>query len=303
MEVGIEEIDRLGQHDAGDATVRLAQDAWPDADILHLAAEHFFRGRERLTAFHRLDDVGVTRFGELALLPFMGHKQRVAINPCVVALRFRDLEAAIVKRAGARVELTHDRGVLATVGQFHQAVAILWRQASRAVPDPVRLFSFCQGVKVENRAPLRFARAVALHRGGAPDAAHVVGVLPEIAERAVAGKGDGGDAIARRDDFRGVGVDSLEAGIVLKLRQRTRVLGPCPRQRLCSFDLLHPDIRIVLRGCRQQRGTANEGEKNAQLHRFPSWAFLGLRPWPLGLTWVASRLGPDRHRAADRSSS
>jgi hypothetical protein len=107
-------------------------------------------------------------------------------------LSLRQPEAAVDKAACPGVELADHHGVLAAIGETDQAQAVVRPQAVGALPDPVGLLGPGERIEVDQRLPLGIACPIALDGGRAPDAADVLRVLPEVAQRSVAGEADAG---------------------------------------------------------------------------------------------------------------
>ncbi len=210
-----------------------------------LAAEDLHRRREGLAALQALDDEGVAGLGQFSRRPFAGHDERVDAVPGRALLALGQLEAAFDEGALAQVELAHGDRVLAAVGQREQAAVLVRRLALGAFPDPVAMLGLGHLVEIQHGLPRRgAARVVVLGRRHAPDAAHVLGVLPEVPQAAV-------DLVRERDAILRLGqgqrlrVVAREARIGLQRRQRLLVLGTHPGHRLGAVDLLQPDVRIV----------------------------------------------------------
>jgi hypothetical protein len=213
--LGVEEVEgALEEHRRG-AAVGIAQHQRPHGHVLHRPAIELLGGRERLAALHELDHVGIAGLSDLALGPFGGDGQGVAVDPGVGRLGLRQVEAAVDEAAGLGVELARHRGVLAAVREPDQAQPLVGLEAGRAAEHPGDALGLGERVDVEQGAPLGLGRAVARERRGPPDPLDVVGVLPEIAQAAVAGDVHGRDAVAGGDDLQRLGVDGGVARIAL----------------------------------------------------------------------------------------
>jgi hypothetical protein len=107
------------------------------AAVGRIAAIDFGRLRQRLAALQRLDDEGIARLRQRPRAEIGGDQQGVAIQPFEAVLALGQDEAAIDEGLGGQVELAHDNGVLAAVGQADQAAGFIRGQAVGALPDPV----------------------------------------------------------------------------------------------------------------------------------------------------------------------
>ena len=130
------------------------------------------------------------------------------------------------------------------------------------MPHPVRLFGSGERVEVEHRLPLGLAARVTGDRRPAPDAADVIGILPEIINLAA-------DEIADRDAVLGLGdVQRLfvilgVARIGLEHSGRPGVVLLDPLHGLGRGNVLEPDVGVVGRA----RGTRNPRRKGRRHHR------------------------------------
>ena len=182
-------------------------------------------------------------------------------------LAFRQPEAALDELACLRIEFPDLDGVLAAIRELDQTIAVIRCQTACAGKHPVGTLGLGQGVDVEDRLPIRIAGPVALHRCGAPDAANVVGVLPETPERSVASETHRGDPVLRRGDLQRVGIEPSVARIVLQLRQRSVVLGLGPIKGASALDLLHPGVGIIVRhGGAHQENSGEGGGESGKTH-------------------------------------
>ena len=228
------------------AAVAVAQHEAAGADVLRPAAIDLLRLVQRLAAAQPLDHERIARGRHRALAPVARDEQRVLVLPGHVLLAFGQAEAALDEAPLAQVELAHDIGVAAAVGEADQAAPVVGRQAFHALIDPGLALGPRQRVDVEHGLPLRIVGAVAGEAGAADDAADMGGVLPEIIE-SVGAHGDGGDAVARLEDLQRPIVITLVARIALELAERAAILIARPGQRPLALDLLEPGERIVRR--------------------------------------------------------
>ena len=101
----------------------------------------------------------------------------------------------------------------------------------RSLPNPVGFLGLGQGVEIKHRGPLRRIAFVTLQGGAAPEAAHVVCVLPEIRDL-TADKFRRRDAIFRLGDRQGF----LEKLFVARVRRQDRkgflIFGTDPIHRI-----------------------------------------------------------------------
>ena len=265
-EVGLalEKAGRAIDHRRLGLAVGVAQDVARDRDILDRAAEQFRGLRQGRATLPGLQHERVAGPGHRPCAPVAGDEQGILVEPADVLLALRGLEAAGDEGLRHGVELAIDDRVLAAVRQRDQAVPVLGGQAAGALVDPVLAFGLRQGVDVQNRLPDRLGGAVAVQRGLAPDAAHMGRVLPEVAQLAVAGKADAGDAVPGLQDGQRLGAHAGIAGIRLQGRQRGGVLRPRPGHGPVTLDLLHPGVG-VLRGWRRN-GRRGESGQGGQTH-------------------------------------
>ena len=234
--------------------------------VLLGAARHLGRGLERRAALHHLDHERVARRGHRARPPVAADEERVLVDPGRALLGRRQLEAAFHEPAGLQVELTIRHRVLAALGQRDEAVALLGQQAVGALPHPFLAFRLRQRVEVDQGLPggVR-VRVVGLGRP-APQALRMIGVAPEVEDAAIL-LARHRDAVLGGRDRQRVAVEAGVARIVLQARQRARVLGLDPGQRLGPVLVLQPHIGIVghRRALRHQRRPAKHGRCDQNL--------------------------------------
>ena len=224
--------------------VGVAQRIARDRNVGRLTREHRPGLIDRLAAPEDFDDHRIARAGQGAGAEVARDQQGVFIHPGRPALGFLQHEAAVDEGAGGAVELADGHGVLAAVRQGDEAAGLLRRQAGRALVDPVLALGRGQGVEVEDGLPLRGVGAVAVQRRGAPDAAHMGRILPEIVDRAVVVETRRGDAVARLDDLQRLLVQALIARVAAQHAQRMLIVGIDPGHGALALDLFQPDVGV-----------------------------------------------------------
>src|SRR5262245_48127359 len=112
-------------------------------------------------------------------------------------------KATVHEAFRGRVELADRDRVFATNRQADQAPGVVWREALRAFVDPVGVLGLRERIEVQQGLPGRLSGAIAGERGEPPDAAHVILVLPEVAD-AVGMKAWRRRAVLRGQDFERV---------------------------------------------------------------------------------------------------
>ena len=166
------------------------------------------------------------------------------VRPAHAALGLGPREAVGDEGLRHQVELPGLVRVRAAAGQGHQRPGEGRAQHPGAVPHPADALGLGEGVDVDEHLPLRLGGAVGRPGGAPPDAAHVLGVGPEVVEVLA--------ALDHAGDLRG-GVEDLEdAGAQLgeprrggQRGLRLGVAGPDPRQGLLALDVLEPAVRVL----------------------------------------------------------
>ena len=198
---------------------------------------------QRLAAVQQLHDERVAGGGHRARTPVAGQDQGVAVDPVHVLLAVRQGEPAVHEAAGGEVELAHRHRVLAAVRQGEQTARLRRPLAGGAFPDPVGALGLGQGVEVQHGAPVRRRRGVVGDAGGAPEAADVVGVLPEV-EHLAAEEVRAGNAVLGLGEFERLGVQAGVAGVAFQHLQRAGVLLVHPGQRAFAAYVLQPEVGV-----------------------------------------------------------
>ncbi|MNS39454.1 hypothetical protein D3C72_717360 [compost metagenome] len=254
------EVDPAVQQHRLHHAVGVAQGVARDRDISLLAGEDLDRLIDALAALHQAHGARIARVRQRALAEVARDQQGVLVDPAGAALGFRQVDAAFDKGFRHAVELADGHRILAAVRQGQQAVAFLGRQAGRALVDPVLALGRRQGVDVEDGLPGRGVGAIGVQRRAAPDAAHVLGVLPEVVDVAVVGEARRGDAVARLDQVQGLLMQGFITRIALQRAQRGRVVGLDPVHGALALDLFQPDIGVGrLAGRKARRGCGGGG--------------------------------------------
>ena len=207
------------------------------------------RLRQRRAALPLFDDARVARAGHRAGAEIGGHEEGIGVDPAGAALRFGQGEAAVDKRACRHVVLAHDLGVAAAARQGNEAAFALRIQAGGAAPDPVFVLAGGQLVEVDHGFPGRFRQPVLRQGGAAPDAAHVLGVAPEIVV-VLAFLADVGNAFLRVEDGFQARLQGREAGPGFQLFGGDGIVLLDPGQRLVAEDFFQPQVGIGVGGGR-----------------------------------------------------
>ncbi len=199
----MEEVDRPREED--DTVARaVGIVAELHARVARLAAIDFGRAGHRLAALQALDDEGVARARHRARTPIARDDQRVLVFPRDILLRFGQREATGYELPGCQVELARGDRIFAAIGQEDEAALLGERLAIRALPHPIGLFHGTQRVEVEHLLPGDGRLCVSGNAGGAPDAADMAGILPEIIDL-TADQAGHRDPVGRFRDLQRVG--------------------------------------------------------------------------------------------------
>jgi hypothetical protein len=230
------------------------------ADIGLRAARDLHRARQRFSALEALDHERIPRCGERAGLPFARDEQRVLRRPRDRLLAARKHETARHERCAREIELANRDGVFAAVRQADQTTAPARRLAVAPDPHPVLAFHLRERVEIEHRLPPRCRARVARERRGAPNAAHVSRVSPEIIGAAVDDLRVRDAVLGLADRARG-GVEVRETRIAPQHAQRLGVLGLHPIHGAGAVHVFQPQkwiggIRCNCGGLRCRRWTA-----------------------------------------------
>ena len=223
----------------------------PGGDIARVAfvdRDRFAQGRAAAPA---LDDPRVAGIGERAGTEVRADDERVGVQPARAALGLGQREATVVRVEEAlvdQIELAHHGRVRPTAGQRDQTAPPLaaghgGRERVAAVPDPVLAFDRAQRVEVEHGVPLGFGLPVALQRGAAPQAAHVLGVLPEVVE-VRADAADVGNALAAVQQRQQPGLEVGVFGAGAEFGLRAGVVGTHPVERSLALHVFEPEVRV-----------------------------------------------------------
>ena len=260
------------------ATLGLDVGVGADRDVGGLALEHRDRSAHGRAPRPGLDQPRVARLGQRAGAEIGAQPEGVLVLPADPGLGLGHREAAVDEGLGHGVELAHHRRIAAAPGQGDQAEAGLGLQEVGALPHPVLALGRGQGVQVQHRLPDRFGRDVLVQEGAAPQAAHVLGVLPVVVQPGAL-DADGGDAVAGVVDLQQLGVDRRE------LRHRLehgRVLGAAlldPLEGLLALDLLEPEVGVLVlgrsgqgQGHQQHQHQGKQQGDGSRKHGSLSWA-------------------------------
>ena len=236
------------------------------AAVLPVAAIDLDRGRERLPARQPLDDIGVAGRRQRVGRPVGGDEQMVLVLPVDAMLAARQVEAAVDEAHRVEIELAHLGRVFAAVRQRDEAAALVGAQAGHALHHPALALRLAERVDVEHGRPVRIGSAIVGERRLAPQAAQMIGILPEIVDFAVHEIGRG-DAVLGAGDRERLLVERGVARIGLEDLRAGGIVRVDPRHRARRGDVLEPEIGIVADGRRCQRGGGDEGEETEGQHR------------------------------------
>ena len=253
------EVDPPVQQHRLNHAVRVAQGVARNRDVRLLTGEDLDRLIDALAALHQTHGARIARVRQRALAEVARDQQRILVDPAGAALGFRQRNPAFDEGFRDAVELADRHRILAAVRQGDQAVALLRRQAGRALVDPVGALGRRQGVDVQDGLPLRRVGTIAIQRRAPPDAAHMVGVLPEVVDVAVVGETGRGDAVARLHQVQRLLMEGLIAWVALQRPEGGLVVRLDPFHGAVALDLLQPQIgvgRIAGREARSRRGGA-----------------------------------------------
>ena len=263
----VEEVGGAGQQHHG-VPRRVVQHVRPGRDVGLLAAIDLDRLIQGLTALQGLDHEAVAAVGGRAFTPVAGQDQGVGIQPLDRLLALGQHEAAgrrIDEALGGQVELADRHGVLAAVRQVHQAAVVGLGAAIGALPDPVLALGLGQGVDVDDRFPLRVGGLVGFEARTPPDAAHMVGVLPEVEHR-LADEVGHGDPVLAGQDLQRLGLQAGEPCVARQDRQGLVVLGLHPGQAVGAFHRLQRQVGVGLLRvrCSGEHGGQGRGGTGAE---------------------------------------
>ena len=245
-----------------------------DGDVGLLAFVHDLRLGHRRAALPFLHHARVAGVGHRAVAEVGADVNGVDVDPADVALGLGPAEAAFDEGLFGDVEFTGDGGVGAAAREIDQAAVVVGAQAVGAAPDPVHAFGLAQGVDVEQDFPRRVFLAVFGQRGAAPDALRVLLVAPEVVV-VLAALGHVGNAGVGIEDVQQVLAHLFEAGISGQLLFGNGVSGADPVQGLFAFDVLKPQVGVVVHvgrlggGGVHGKGAGNEPGKGGKAHGNP----------------------------------
>ncbi len=245
------------------AAIAVAEHVGRDAvpAIIPVAAIDLDRRGERFAAGQPLDDIGVARRGQVAGREVGRDEQVIGIFPGDAVLAARQVEAAGDEGGGVEIELAHLDRILAAVGQRDQAALLERPKALCALEHPALALGLTQRVDVEHRGPGRAGVAVVGQRRLAPDAAQMLGILPEIIDRAM-DEARRGDAVPGPGDGQRLVVEGRIMRIGLEQRGAGRIVRIDPLHRARRRDVLEPQIRIF--GRRLGNGGEGQGDSGEQ---------------------------------------
>mmetsp|Transcript_71052 Transcript_71052/g.201368 ORF Transcript_71052/g.201368 Transcript_71052/m.201368 type:complete len:200 (-) Transcript_71052:9-608(-) len=167
----------------------------------------------------------------------------------------------------AQVKLPQGVGIAATRREPHEAelgldIGALVQQ-HLPVPDPALALLFAKRVHVEYQLPrhLRGRPPVLLQRAPAPDAPHVLGVLPEVVVE-LADLNDSGNLVLALEHLQDAAVGGAVVRVPEGLEGRL-VLLLGPRDALLVVHLLQPEVRVLFsHACGpQEMGGMPQGER------------------------------------------
>ena len=233
--------------DAGvDRALVVAQQRRARGHVLGIAAEDFLRLGQRRAALPFAGGEGIFALRERAGTEVAADQQGVLVHPLDPALALLvEHEAAFDEPLRHHVELAHDGGILAPVGERDHAAGFGGRQAGRALIDPLLALRLGERVNVENDLPLGVGGAVAFQRGPAQHALGVRLVLPEIIQ-AIGAEADEGDAIIAVENRQRFCLELRIARVGLEGGEGALVLLRDPVERLGAARLFEEDIGVLL---------------------------------------------------------
>ena len=164
----VKEADRAGDIVGHMATFSIANDPRPDANIGLGPRKDLGRLGQGLAALETLDGVGIARLCDIARRPFAANQQGVLINPSGLLFACGQVETTGDKALGLGIELAHLDGVLAAIGQGHEAKPLFGGQTVGALIDPVGALGLGERVNIENHFPNWIGAAVAFKAGSPP---------------------------------------------------------------------------------------------------------------------------------------
>ena len=182
-------------------------------------------------------------------------QQRVPVQPVGAALGLRQIEAVANEGFGWDVELAQHGRIAAPARQTEDCQIVRARQRRRAMPHPVLLFLLRQGVDIQDDLPARLLRAEAVERRPPPQAARVLGILPEIVEMPSATHDERNVVWPVQNGRQGIPVPGKAS--IAEFRQRGAVLRLDPGQRAGALDVLEPQMGIVV----------GSGDRRPGIHR------------------------------------
>ena len=216
-----------------------------DAVVFVLPLVDRLRCRDRRAALPLFRDPRVSGPREGASSEIGADEDRVLVFPSDRALRFGELEAAGNECLLVDVELANHLGVATAAREAQEALLLQRRQTVGAVEDVALGLLLTERVDVQDDRPIRLWLLVVGNRRLAPQAARVLGVRPEVANR-IAHDARAGDPLLRAVDREEAGLECLEARVGRELLFGLLVVGARERQRTVARDLFEVEIGVVV---------------------------------------------------------
>ena len=237
-------------------------------DVGHFAFKNQLGGRQVSAALPFFGLPRVARIGQRAFTKIGADPNRILIFPADRGLGFGQDKTVGNKFLFAGVKFAGHHGIATTAGQRNQEQIVVGVQSAGALPDPVLILGRGQGVHVDHRFPDRSLAQVLLERGAAPDAAHVVGILPEIVVPVAVHSGVG-DAVAGIVNLQQLFVDGRELGHRFELGCVLAAALGDPLEGLLAVDFFQPEIGVGFFGNTGSRGQQQQNQQQGicEAHR------------------------------------
>src|SRR5213592_1212230 len=144
---------------------------------------HHRRGRQRSAAPPELDDARIAGRRHAAWSEIRPHEEGAVVDPGGARLCLGDRESRGDELPGRQIKLTPFRRVRPAARQGNDAAPVFGLQAIGSTPRPGDALSLAQRIEVDHGLPHRIRAGVAHPCGPPPNAALVIGVLPEVVKR------------------------------------------------------------------------------------------------------------------------
>ena len=228
---------------------------------------------QRRAALPHLDDAGVPRGRHGAGPEVRAHEDRIRVDPGDLTLGFCELEAVLHEGLGFHIEFPHHAGIGSAPRQRNQTAAMVGLEELGAMEHPAFLLGLSEGIDIQHHIPLGIGLPVFIQRRAPPNAARILGVLPEVVEPGAPAVhvGDLGVGI---HDPADLGFQFLEALRAHQFLFRCGIAGLHPGHGLFARDILQPDIGVCgqfrLRGRFRLRPVQSNHRRSRQDQRHPT---------------------------------